>query len=61
MRLIAFSNDQGRPALGARIEDELVDLTASACPPRWTSCCVRDLPVSMRRTRPQPVPPAACR
>ncbi len=32
MRLIAFKNDAGAPALGARIGDELVDLTALGLP-----------------------------
>jgi 2-keto-4-pentenoate hydratase/2-oxohepta-3-ene-1,7-dioic acid hydratase in catechol pathway len=32
MRFIAFLNDQGQPALGARIGDELVDLTALGFP-----------------------------
>ncbi len=32
MRLIAFKNDAGQPALGARIGDELVNLTALGLP-----------------------------
>ncbi|WP_213958775.1 MULTISPECIES: fumarylacetoacetate hydrolase family protein [unclassified Variovorax] len=32
MRFIAFTNDQGQPALGARIGQELVDLTALGLP-----------------------------
>ncbi|MEJ8848625.1 fumarylacetoacetate hydrolase family protein [Variovorax rhizosphaerae] len=32
MRFIAFTNDHGQPALGARIGDELVDLTALGLP-----------------------------
>ena len=32
MRLIAFKNDRGQPALGARIDDELVNLTALGLP-----------------------------
>ncbi|MBL0423346.1 fumarylacetoacetate hydrolase family protein [Ramlibacter sp. AW1] len=33
MRLIAFVNDQGRPALGARVDaDHLLDLTAAGAP-----------------------------
>ena len=32
MRLIAFLNAQGQPALGARIDKEVVDLTASGLP-----------------------------
>lgn len=32
MRLIAFKNDAGQPALGARVGDELVDLTAMGLP-----------------------------
>ena len=32
MRLIAFKNEAGKPALGARIGDELVDLTAMGLP-----------------------------
>lgn len=32
MRLIAFKNDHGQPALGARVENELIDLTAMGLP-----------------------------
>jgi 2-keto-4-pentenoate hydratase/2-oxohepta-3-ene-1,7-dioic acid hydratase in catechol pathway len=32
MRLIAFKNDSGQPALGARVGDELFDLTALGLP-----------------------------
>lgn len=32
MRLIAFKNSQGQPALGARLGDELIDLTALGLP-----------------------------
>lgn len=32
MRLIAFLNEKGQPALGARIDNELVDLTATGLP-----------------------------
>lgn len=32
MRLIAFKNDSGNPALGGRVGDELVDLTAGGLP-----------------------------
>ena len=32
MRLIAFKNDDGQPALGARVGDELVDLSALGLP-----------------------------
>ena len=32
MRFIAFANDQGQPALGARIGQELIDLTALGLP-----------------------------
>lgn len=32
MRLIAFKNDSGQPALGARIDEELIDLTALGLP-----------------------------
>ena len=32
MRFVAFKNDNGQPALGARVGDELVDLTALGLP-----------------------------
>jgi 2-keto-4-pentenoate hydratase/2-oxohepta-3-ene-1,7-dioic acid hydratase in catechol pathway len=33
MRLLAFFDDRGQPALGARLGDELADLTAAGLPP----------------------------
>ncbi len=32
MRLLAFKNEQGKPALGARVGDEVIDLTAAGLP-----------------------------
>ncbi|MEJ7687056.1 MAG: hypothetical protein WKG52_08750 [Variovorax sp.] len=61
MRFIAFIDDSGRPALGVRLDQELVDITALGLPATLDDCCTRASPASRRRALPWLVQPLAAR